>query len=67
MSSEKETTAFDEKTSQSAHESTAPGALDETLQKRVWRKLDWHLLPFVSLLYLLSFLCVKPDSYMHSN
>lgn len=24
--------------------------------KRLLRKLDWHLLPFVSLLYLLSFL-----------
>ena len=27
-------------------------------ERRVWRKLDWHLLPFVSLLYLLSFLYV---------
>lgn len=28
-------------------------------ERRVWRKLDWHLLPFVSLLYLLSFLYVS--------
>ncbi|KAI0032907.1 MFS general substrate transporter [Vararia minispora EC-137] len=27
-----------------------------SLSKRVWRKLDWHLLPFVTFLYLLSFL-----------
>lgn len=27
-------------------------------EKRILRKLDWHLLPFVSLLYLLSFLYV---------
>ncbi|KAI0032908.1 MFS general substrate transporter [Vararia minispora EC-137] len=31
-------------------------AIDESLEKRVWRKLDRHLLPFVTLLYLLSFL-----------
>ena len=32
----------------------------EAEERRVWRKLDWHLLPFVSLLYLLSFLYVEP-------
>ncbi|TFK44118.1 major facilitator superfamily domain-containing protein [Crucibulum laeve] len=30
--------------------------IDETERKRVLRKADWHLLPFVSLLYLFSFL-----------
>ena len=33
-------------------------AFDPKEQKRVLRKLDIKLLPFVSLLYLLSFLCV---------
>jgi hypothetical protein len=30
--------------------------IDEKHEKRILRKLDIHLLPFVSLLYLLSFL-----------
>jgi hypothetical protein len=30
--------------------------LDPGERARILRKLDWHLLPFVSLLYLLSFL-----------
>lgn len=29
---------------------------DTIEEKRIWRTLDTHLLPFVSLLYLLSFL-----------
>ena len=29
---------------------------DEKYEKRILRKLDFHLLPFVSVLYLLSFL-----------
>jgi hypothetical protein len=29
---------------------------DTIEKKRIWRTLDTHLLPFVSLLYLLSFL-----------
>ncbi|KAG8781875.1 hypothetical protein FRC12_021443 [Ceratobasidium sp. 428] len=33
-----------------------PEPLDEKADKRLVRKLDWNLLPFVSLLYLLSFL-----------
>ena len=32
--------------------------LTSTERKRIFRKLDWHLLPLVSLLYLLSFLYV---------
>lgn len=28
----------------------------EEEKKKVLRKMDWHLLPFISLLYLLSFL-----------
>jgi hypothetical protein len=30
--------------------------IDEKQEKRILRKLDIHLLPFISLLYLLSFL-----------
>ena len=29
---------------------------DAIEKKRIWRKIDIHLLPFVSLLYLLSYL-----------
>ena len=29
---------------------------DTIEKKRIWRRLDTHILPFVSLLYLLSFL-----------
>ena len=39
--------------------------LSEAEQGRVWRKLDLYLLPFVSLLYLFSFLCVN-DLGMHA-
>lgn len=31
---------------------------DSQEERRMFRKMDMHLLPFVSLLYLLSFLCV---------
>jgi len=31
-------------------------AIAEDVSKRIWRTLDIHLLPLVSLLYLLSFL-----------
>ncbi|KAF6763474.1 major facilitator superfamily domain-containing protein [Ephemerocybe angulata] len=30
--------------------------VDEAAKQRVLRKMDWHLLPFISMLYLLSFL-----------
>ncbi|KAG8681941.1 hypothetical protein FRC08_015314, partial [Ceratobasidium sp. 394] len=33
-----------------------PEPLDDKADRRLVRKLDWNLLPFVSLLYLLSFL-----------
>jgi hypothetical protein len=32
--------------------------LTEADRKHVWRKIDYRILPLVSLLYLLSFLCV---------
>lgn len=47
-----------------SNRSTAPSSevyvptLSKAEQGRVWRKLDIYLLPFVSLLYLFSFLCV---------
>jgi hypothetical protein len=34
---------------------------------RVLRKMDWHILPFVSLLYLLSFLWVPVTFYIRQN
>lgn len=35
---------------------TEASGIDHKHEKRVLRKMDFHLLPFVSLLYLLSFL-----------
>jgi hypothetical protein len=32
------------------------GHITEEDKQKVLRKMDWHLLPFISLLYLLSFL-----------
>lgn len=43
-------------------DSPSPGDLyerDGKEERRIFRKMDMHLLPFVSLLYLLSFLCVS--------
>lgn len=57
MSEEKKSLAYSEKTRLSVGSSYSP-AVDDALAKRTWRKLDWHLLPVVSLLYLISFLCV---------
>ncbi|KZP18356.1 MFS general substrate transporter [Athelia psychrophila] len=37
-------------------EEEGPGELLPAERNRILRKLDWHLLPFVSILYLLSFL-----------
>ena len=50
-SSDKEKSSQDEVVTSVDH--VALGNVDEA---KVLRKLDWHLLPFVSLLYLLSFL-----------
>ena len=43
--------------------------LDQEEDRRILRKIDVHLLPFVALLYLLSFLWVfhSPDSYLILN
>ncbi|KAH7920703.1 MFS general substrate transporter [Leucogyrophana mollusca] len=41
---------------ESIEEKEVVGELSPTERARILRKLDWHLLPFVSLLYLLSFL-----------
>lgn len=42
----------------SAEKAVIEPIVDQNERNRILRKLDWHLLPFVSLLYLLSFLCV---------
>ncbi|CAK5281322.1 unnamed protein product [Mycena citricolor] len=48
--------SFHEKDRTSAEAGSTTSELAPTEIGRVLRKLDWHLLPFVSLLYLLSFL-----------
>lgn len=63
---EKPIVALDEKRRHSPDQASDPEAasggdqwrhgVDAIHEKRILRKLDWHLLPFVSLLYLLSFL-----------
>jgi hypothetical protein len=63
---EKAVVSMDEKRDRSVDLSSDPEALkegdqwrhgiDTTHEKRILRRLDLHLLPFVSLLYLLSFL-----------
>jgi hypothetical protein len=63
---EKPTISMDEKRDRSLDQASDPDALkdgdqwrhgiDPVHEKRILRKLDLHLLPFVSLLYLLSFL-----------
>lgn len=50
--SEKERTKVEEANSDHATEESG-GEIDE---KRLLRKLDWHLLPLVTVLFLLSFL-----------
>ncbi|KAI5831300.1 MFS general substrate transporter [Schizophyllum commune Tattone D] len=54
-----------EKEKASYHEDASPARVEQAFQhddfdpvehRRILRKIDWHLLPFVSLLYLLSFL-----------
>lgn len=40
----------------SVHEHASVETFDKKATKRLLRKIDWHLLPFLSLLYLLSFL-----------
>lgn len=43
-------------TARKVTDSRAPRGLDDTEDQRILRKIDWHLIPFVSFLYLLSFL-----------
>ena len=52
MSKEKEQTKIDE-TSDHATDESGPDAIDE---KKLLRKLDWHLIPCLTILFLLSFL-----------
>lgn len=40
----------------SLHEDASDEVFDEKATSRLLRKMDWHLLPFLALLYLLSFL-----------
>jgi len=53
MSNEKEQTKVDEASSDRATDESGPDAIDE---KKLLRKLDWHLIPGLTLLFLLSFL-----------
>lgn len=53
MSNEKEQTKIDEASSDRATDENGPDAIDE---KKLLRKLDWHLVPGLTLLFLLSFL-----------
>ena len=53
MSKEKEQTKVDEAASDRATDESGPDAIDE---KKLLRKLDWHLVPGLTLLFLLSFL-----------
>jgi len=74
---EKPVTSMDEKRARSPKEPSlsdpeAPNdseewrhGIDSVHEKRILRKLDIHLLPFVSLLYLLSFLSVGPSSLLY--
>jgi hypothetical protein len=60
-SSQKEKISFDERNTSAASDDHELGAVvSHAERQRVLRKLDIHLLPFVSLLYLLSFLWVFP-------
>lgn len=52
---EKERTSYFEDSASGRVESAVTD-FDAVEHKRILRKIDWHLLPFVSLLYLLSFL-----------
>ena len=53
MSKEKKQTKIDKSASDHATDESGPGAVDE---KKLLRKLDWHLIPGLTLLFLLSFL-----------
>jgi hypothetical protein len=53
---EKEKGSIDHISSADANEVEAFQNVDEGTHHRVLRKMDWHILPFISLLYLLSFL-----------
>ena len=53
MSEEKEQTRIDEANSDRVTDESGPDAIDE---KKLLRKLDWHLVPGLTLLFLLSFL-----------
>jgi hypothetical protein len=57
MSSEKEKLEIENSASLSVSGEEGGHKLDsEARRRKVLRKMDWHLLPFISLLYLLSFL-----------
>ncbi|KAF8647123.1 hypothetical protein AX16_006955 [Volvariella volvacea WC 439] len=53
---EKAQESFDEQVTSYEKSGEAPLDVTEAERKKVLRKMDWHILPFVSLLYLLSFL-----------
>ncbi|KAL1743407.1 major facilitator superfamily domain-containing protein [Schizophyllum fasciatum] len=53
---EKEKASFHEHVSADRAEHASPDDFDAVEHQRILRKIDWHLLPFVSVLYLLSFL-----------
>jgi hypothetical protein len=69
MTEEKEPTAFEETASDRATADESGDVIDE---KKLLRKLDWHLIPGLTLLLLLSFLdrgngnllCSSPSPYI---
>lgn len=60
--SEKEKTSYEEREQPSSHELEHSGETSAEYS-RLLRKVDKQLLPFVTLLYLLSFLCVSPYQF----
>ena len=57
MTTEKEKASVDHVASPAGSEKFQFDPEADALERnRVLRKMDWHLLPFISLLYLLSFL-----------
>jgi hypothetical protein len=55
---EKRLTIVSESISRSTSDRSSPtdDVLSEKEQQRIWRKIDWRVVPLASLLYLLSFL-----------
>lgn len=59
-SSDPEKVPNSEARSGASDRSETPLLVDDALERRVWRKLDWYVLPVVSMFYFLSFLVSNP-------